>query len=179
MKIEIKNVKINLTFSEETIMFKADLAINGIIVGEAKNDGRGGNTFYEEKKYDVKKQEFFSDAIRNRNKDLIKQAEDFCKSLPPYQGSDFTLDMDLEFFIDNLIDDEIAKKEQKKFEKKMIDRIMWGVPKGVSYKEIQFKVHLSQLPKDKLQEYIDKYKKGFVKGEVFLNTNLESLGIKI
>ena len=179
MRIEIKNVKINLTFSEETTMFKADLAINGIIVGEANNDGRGGCTFYQAKYYDFKKQEVLPIEIQNRNKDLIKQAEEFCKSLPPYQGSDFTLDMNLEFLIDNLIDDKVAKKEQKKFEKKMVDRIMWGVPKAHSYKEIKFKVPLSQFPKDKLQLYVDKYKKDFLKGEVFLNTNLESLGIKI
>jgi hypothetical protein len=77
MKIELKNVKINLTFSEETIMFKADVVINGVVAGEAENDGRGGSTFYSAKTYDVKKQQFLSDAERQRNKEFVKLSPQF------------------------------------------------------------------------------------------------------
>lgn len=59
MKIELKNVKINLTFSEETTMFMADLFINGVLAGEANNDGRGGCTFYSVRTYDAKSELFF------------------------------------------------------------------------------------------------------------------------
>lgn len=183
MKIELKNVKINLTFSEETIMFMADLAINGVIVGEAENDGRGGCTFYSAKSYDVKKQEFLSDEIRQRNRDIISQAEIFCKNLPKMKYDfglgELEMEQTLESVIDDLVTAEVEKKEKKKFEKKMVNHIMWGVPNGHSYAQVKFKKPLKEIPLIQLQSVINKYKKELKEGEVFLNTNLEELGIKI
>lgn len=181
MKIELKNVKINLTFSEETTMFKADLVINGVLAGEASNDGRGGCTFYSAITYNAKKQAFLSDSERERNKELIKQAEAFCRSLPKVRVEeyDFEYDMNLEHFIDDLVNEELDKKEKKKFEKKMVDSIMWGKPNGNSYSQVKFKIPLAKVPTAKLQEVVDKYKKEFKQGEEFLNTNLEALGIKL
>ena len=46
MKLELKNIKVNLAFSEETTMFQADIYANGKKIGYAKNDGRGGSTWY-------------------------------------------------------------------------------------------------------------------------------------
>lgn len=120
MKIELKNVKINLTFSEETIMFEADLYVNGKKTAYAKNDGRGGCTFYN------------SYHAPNNDEDL-RQAEAFCKTLPPIEFEDFKIDMNLEHFIDELVNQEIKKKEDKKLEKKMENTIMWGKPNGHSY----------------------------------------------
>jgi hypothetical protein len=181
MKIELKNVKINLTFSEETTMFMADLFINGVLAGEANNDGRGGCTFYSVRTYDAKKRTFLSDSEKERNKELLKQAEAYCLSLPKVRVEeyDFEFDMNLEHFIDDLVEAELKKKEQKKFEKKMIDTILWGIPNGHSYIQVKFKVPLAQIPTTRLQEVVDKYKKELKEGEVFLNTNLESLGIKL
>lgn len=166
MKIELKSVKINLTFSEETIMFKADVFVDGVKTAYAENDGRGGCTYYSP--YEGKKE-------------LLKQAEAFCLSLPPIRSEeyDFEYDMNLEHFIDNLIEEELKKKEQKKLEKKMVDTIMWGKPNGHSYVQVKFKIPLAKVPTAKLQEIVDKYKKEFKQGEEFLNTNLEALGIKL
>lgn len=179
MKIELKNVKINLTFSEETIMFRADLVIDGVVAGEADNDGRGGSTFYSAKTYDVKKHKSLSDAERERNKELIRKAEAFCKTLPPIDYDDFKIDMNLEHFIDELVNQEIKKKEDKKLEKKMETTIMWGKPNGNSYIQVKFKVPLAKIPLAQLQGFVDKYKKEFKEGDVFLNTNLERLGVKL
>ena len=183
MKIELKNVKINLTFSEETTMFKADLVINGIVVGEANNDGRGGCTFYDANSYNVKKQEFLPDAERKRNKELIEQAEAFCKSLPPMKHTfgdvEHEIPMSLEYFIDELVYEELKKKEQKKFEKKMVDAILWGKPNGHSYTQVKFKIPLAKIPLMQLQGVVNKYKTQLKEGEQFLNTNLEELGIKL
>lgn len=181
MKIELKNVKINLTFSEETIMFRADLVIDGVVAGEADNDGRGGSTFYSAKTYDVKKHKSLSDAERERNKELIRKAEAFCKSLPKVRVEeyDFEYDMNLEHFIDELVNQEIKKKEDKKLEKKMETTIMWGKPNGHSYIQVKFKVPLAKIPLIQLQGFVDKYKKEFKEGDVFLNTNLERLGVKL
>ena len=181
MKIELKNLKINLTFSAETTMFRADLAVNGVLVGEANNDGRGGCTFYSPRTYDSKKQTFLSDSEKARNKEFIKKAEEFCKALPKVRVEeyDFEFDMNLEHFIDDLVTAELEKKEKKKMEKQMANSIMWGKPKGHSYSQVKFKIPLAQIPTTRLQEVVDKYKKELKEGEVFLNTNLESLGIKL
>ena len=168
MKIELKNIKINLTFSEETTMFMADVYVNGKKTAYANNDGRGGCTFYN------------SYHAPNNDEDL-RQAEAFCIALPKVRVEeyDFEFDMNLTHFIDNLIEDELKKKEKKKLEKKMLDTIMWGKPNGHSYTQVKFKVPLAKFPTDRLQEIVDKYKKEFKSGDVFLNTNLEALGIKL
>ena len=183
MKIELKNIKINLTFSEETTMFMADLVINGVVVGEANNDGRGGCTFYGAKGYDVKKQVFLPDEIREQYRNAIKQAEEFCKALPK-QKYDFGLGemelaQSLESVIDDLVTAELEKKEQKKLEKKMIDAILWGRPNGHSYTLVKFKMPLSKIPLMQLQGVVNKYKTELKEGEKFLNTNFEELGIKL
>jgi hypothetical protein len=168
MKIELKNIKINLTFSEETTMFMADVYVNGKKTAYANNDGRGGCTFYN------------SYHAPNNDEDL-RQAEAYCKTLPKVRVEeyDFEYDMNLEHFIDNLVTAELEKKEKKKLEKKMLDTIMWGKPNGHSYTQVKFKVPLAKVPTTRLQEIVDKYKKEFKEGDEFLNTNLEGLGIKL
>jgi hypothetical protein len=168
MKIELKNIKINLTFSEETTMFMADVYVNGKKTAYANNDGRGGCTFYN------------SYHSPNNDEDL-RQAEAYCLSLPKVRVEeyDFEYDMNLEHFIDDLVHAELEKKEKKKFEKQMVNSIMWGKPKGHSYSQVKFKVPLAEIPTTRLQEVVDKYKKELKEGDVFLNTNLESLGIKL
>ena len=155
--------------SEETTAFTADIFVDGKEAGYAKNDGHGGSTYYHP--YEGKR-------------DLIGKAEDFCLALPPIKYNSTILDdelvipMDLEHFIDDLIEQELRNKDKKKFEKKMVNTVMWGVPNGHSYTQVKFKVPLSQIPLAQLQGYIDKYKNDFKDGQVFLNTNLEALGVK-
>lgn len=171
MKIELKKLKIAEHMSEETTAFTAEIYVNGKHAGYAKNDGRGGCTDY--RSYD------------DEGRLLIRAAEKHCETLPDQKydmggGRDpFVMKMNLENFIDQLIEDELKKKDQKKFEKKMEKAILFGVPNGRSYAEVKFKIPLAQIPKEKLQGYVDKYKKDFKKGEKFLNTNFEKLGIKI
>ena len=175
MKIELKKIKINLTFSEETTMFQAELAVNGVVIGYANNDGRGGCTEYGILYYDL------SPEIIARNRKLLAEAEAYCKTLPSIHSEelDVDFDMDLEGFIDDLVTAELRKKEQKKVEKKMVDTIMWGKPKGNSYMQAKFKIPLAKIPLFKLQEIVDKYKKEFKEGDEFLNTNFEALGVKL
>lgn len=46
MKIELKNIKVNLTFSQETVNFIADLFVDGIKVASCENSGCGGSSSY-------------------------------------------------------------------------------------------------------------------------------------
>lgn len=172
MKIELKKFYFSSQMSEETNAFKADVYINGVKAAYADNDGRGGCTNYRP-----------YEGMR----DLVKKAEDYCKNLPPHvsdsikgeDGKPFSYPMNLEHFIDDLVDEQIRMKEQKKFEKKFTNCIIWGVPGANSYREVKFRVPLSQIPTAQLQQYVDKYKAQFEKGEQFLNNNLKQLNINI
>lgn len=172
MKIELKKLKIAEHMSEETTAFTAEIYVNGVNAGYAKNDGHGGSTFYH-----------CNPDEKSRN--LIKNAEQHCLTLPSQTfemgggRSPLVIPMNLENFIDELVEAELKKKDQKKLEKKMINHIMWGVPNSSSYIQVKLPMPVSSYPLPVLQEAIDRYKNGFKTGEQFLNTNLEVLGIKI
>lgn len=172
--------------SEETTAFTADIFVNGIKAGYAKNNGIGGCTDYHHnqgKKFTSGGFEF------DTNQELIRKAEEFCLTLPPikYPEGDgmraFEIPMNLENMIDDLLEAEIKKKGEAKFkkalEKKQVNTIMWGVPNGNRYMQVGFKVPLDKIPVLQLQVYVNKYKKDFKAGDVFLNTNLEKLGVKL
>ena len=168
MKIELKRISINERMSEETTCFVADVYVDGVNVGEAKNDGHGGSTFV-----------YAGSAPGNRQ--LVAKAEAYAKTLPDihYPDMNFSLKSDLEHIVDDLVFAEQKKKDAKKLEKKMEKSIMFGVPNSGTYSQISFKVPLSSMSKAELQGYVVQYKSKFKKGEVFLNTNFEKLGITV
>lgn len=104
MEINLRSVKISLALSEETIAFVADVFVNGKKTAYARNDGHGGSTNVQA----------YPGMI-----DTLRAADEYCKALPPVITDGFSLDMDLEFFVDNLIDAEVAKLEAAKFVKKL------------------------------------------------------------
>jgi hypothetical protein len=170
MKIELKKVSVYERMSEETTAFNADIFVDGVKAGYAKNDGHGGSTFYQP--YEGKRQ-------------LLEKAEAFAKSLPDikYPASDgmkaFSIESNLENVIDDLLEQEMKKKDVKKLEKKMEKSLLFGKPNSGSYSQVSFKIPLAAMPKLQLQVFVNKYKKEFKTGEKFLNTNLEALGIII
>lgn len=152
--------------SEETNAFTADIHIDGIKAGYAKNDGRGGCTFYH---------------VFEGKRELIERAEKYCALLPlvKYDFSNKEFNQSLESVIDGLVELELKKIVDKKLLKKMESAILWGVPDGIAYTQVKFKIPLAKIPLIQLQGLIDNYKKQFKRGEVFLNTNLEQLGVKL
>lgn len=124
MKIELKNVKINKSFSQETTCFMASVYINGNRAAYAQNDGRGGNTYY--RAYD-------------RFAGLVEDAEKYCLTLPDEHvdlgnGSKFVLSQSLETVIDNLLIEKELEKEKKEIDKLCLSNIVWGKPNGGTYK---------------------------------------------
>jgi hypothetical protein len=169
MKIELKNVKVNEAFSEETTCFIADVFINGKKVAHAKNDGRGGCTDYYP--YEGKRE-------------LLKQAEEFCKGLPKekvdFGGTIHEFAQSLESVIDNLLFEKEKEKEQKKIEKLCENNIVWGKPNGMSYKMLSFKGKIKFADVKKtiqgqkaLERLVDRVKGELKEGEEIFNKNLE------
>ncbi len=117
MNIELKNIQVNERMSEETNAFTATLYINGKKVGYAKNHGIGGPTDYAA--------DPFHDQEANK---LIQEAEKWCQQLPPEKSdfSDMSLPMDLEFYLDILVEKFLLEKDSKKKTKRMATHILFG-----------------------------------------------------
>ena len=151
--------------SEETTAFVAEIYVNGVNAGHAKNDGHGGSTFYH---------------AHEGHRNLIEKAEQHCRALPLQKFGGIEHPMNLVDFIDNLVFAEMKKKDEKKFQNKMANTIMWGVPNGMSYTQVKFKTPFTTAHASQLQKYIDEKVKPTLKaGEVILNTNLQQLGVTI
>ncbi|WP_324759027.1 hypothetical protein [Sphingobacterium thalpophilum] len=173
MKIELKNIHHSIQLSEETEAFTANLYINGVHAGHAKNEGHGGNTHYR--------------AEDEKGRELIRQAEEYCKTLPPilYPADNgmgmFSIDMDLEQYIDDLLNKYIEKKETAKFnaqlDKTMLKGIVFGIP-NQSFGAITFNLPLIDVlahpkgPQTVLQTIKDKILPKLKDGNIILNTNI-------
>lgn len=167
MKLELKNIKINLQFSEETIMFKADLYVNGKKVAYAENDGHGGCTYYN--------------AYSIELRPLLAEAEAYCKTLPStfstYGEKTIEIKSTLEHWIDEVIyaksNEKEAEKFQKKLAKNMLTNICYGEPsayKMIGWKNITIEQLLNRVDGRKaLRNKIDEL---VSRGETILNTNL-------
>ena len=167
MKIEIKNIKLNITFSQETFNFIADVFVDGVKTACAENGGFGGNTCYSP--YPSKR-------------DLLIKAENYLKTLPPtyYKELDFKMDSNMEHFIDNAISVYAEEKEKAKFAKKLQKDMTKSLCYGneSAYRTCTWKNYtLEQLLNTPVGREVIKKKVAEIalKGEKVLNTNLGEL----
>jgi len=119
VKIELKNVQTAAFASEETTCFSASLYINDTKVGTARNQGHGGATRIE--------------AYNKEAQELVKLAEEYCATLPSYKSDHFDLDVDLEFYIDLLVEQSQTARELKRLMKNKVVAVKDGDPKGQYY----------------------------------------------
>lgn len=111
MKIELKKLKIYPLMTEETTAFSANIHVDGVFAGYAKNDGGGGCT-------DIIPIYSDSKIVTEKSKRLLEAAEAYCKANPiSVVGYTFKLDS-LEDIVDNLVADEEEKKKLAKLEKR-------------------------------------------------------------
>ena len=167
MKLELKNVKINEAFSEETLMFRADLFVDGKKVAYTNNDGRGGCTFYN--------------AYEGQRETLAK-AEAYAKSLPStiteFGGKDFEFKSNLETWIDetlyNIHNAKAIAKAEKKMQKLMETQVVWGVPNGNTYRHMGFKhdIKLGVLSPASIKSLVDAVKSRMLPNEEIFNKNI-------
>lgn len=168
MKIELKGIYHSERMSEETNCFTAMLYVDGKKVANVKNQGHGGCT-------DII-------PLNAECRDIIQKAEAFCAALPPILlgGAMGEIDMDLELYVDRLLEEYLKARDIKKFEKKMLNemqtKILTGVKGGDRYSAWKPKTPLSLLLSypDKLQQLVDNIRGKLKEGEVILNTNLPS-----
>ena len=171
MKIELKNFRLYDRLSEETYCFTANIWVNGTKCGNAENRGYGGETDYYHEGTEESKQ-------------LIKQAEQYCLTLPPIvwqssiSGKYLSLDMNFTRYIDELVSALVKKKDDESIAKKLNKEMQKAILIGTDsqYQVISFKKPLREVwetqPdyfKKVLIEKLDKYKE---KGYKLLNTNI-------
>lgn len=162
MDIKLKSVKVNMSFSEETINFMADLFVNGVKVAYCRNDGRGGCTDYSA----------YPDM-----KVLLKETEDYCKTLPNIVYGDSSWENSLESQIDEIIDVYINDREVKRFNNKLKRNMLKGLCYGTdtNYSTITWNHYniekLLERPDGKLA-IKKKIKEITSKGKTILNTNI-------
>lgn len=161
MNIEVRKLKINKEFSEETICFKGELYLDGKKVGYCENDGHGGCTNYY--------------GIETYHSEDIKRMEDYCKTLPKVKYGNNEWKQTLGGVIDDIVDNVFNRKQKESDMKKglcikkenengMYNIVTWKKP----YNNIE---NLLKHPqgKDVLKKVIQEYKD---KGFIILNTNL-------
>jgi hypothetical protein len=162
-KVTIKNLK---SFrGMEGLGFNADIYVNGVKSMFAMDGGNGGQIDYEV----VKGQEANVRLVKDYVKSISKKGED----------SDMELDMYIAGKVDEYENQKLKAKEEKKMAKLMAQAIVFGVPDANNYRFFNFKRPLSTIPAIILQAHIDKAKKVMKPEEVFLNKNLEQLGVKL
>jgi hypothetical protein len=170
MKVTLKNVKVNLTFSQETIMFMGDLYIDNKKVGYCRNEGHGGCTTYN--------------GYSLSDNKIIEECERYFSSLPPtefdLEGKKIEIPQSLEGEIDRIIEEMSNELERKKFEKKkqkeMLTKLLFSKDDPNQYLSVGWKNKFTiqqmlddPLTKKNLIEVVKKYKKD---GYVLLNTNV-------
>lgn len=167
MKIELKNIKTSELASEETTFFRADIWIDGKKRGYAENDGRGGCTYYN--------------SLSKDDRPFIEWVENFCKTLPPTvytkekDGFDGVFEMNLENYIDNLVEKHLKEKDHKKLLKKMEKGLLISKNPKVSYSMVTWKnttiegMLKNTVMKNSLKNTIEKYRN---EGYTIMNTNL-------
>lgn len=164
MNIELKSVKLNLTLSEDTYCFSADLYVDGVKTAYCSNRGHGGNT---------------NIVACDNKKELLIKTESYFKNQQKIKSdfSDYTFDNSLERMVDIMIDDFVQEKENAKFKKKLIRDMSKGICYGtekeygcVSWKKITIEQML-KFPNgvQAIKKQIDKL---LSEGKNILNTNL-------
>ncbi|HAT6805172.1 TPA: hypothetical protein JAN03_24570 [Citrobacter freundii] len=94
-RITLKNLKVAEFASEETLCFTATVIFDGVAVGEARNDGRGGMTFIHalgDKRAQLSEAGTFAESLQSES----------CPNLPLKEGKVFSIDITLDYIVDDL-----------------------------------------------------------------------------
>jgi len=144
MNVTLKSVKIHPDMSEETNCFSATIYLDNKRVGTVRNSGRGGcNDYHWEKP------------------EAGRQIEEFAKTLPlPSEYFSEGLPMDIDLFIDDLMEKHEENKQYKRSCKTKTLFRLEGQEKGVYYEikipySTQVKLKLQEKHGDKLVEIIN------------------------
>jgi len=174
MNVQLKKIK---TFEgHDGLGMSCDIWINGIKCIHAFDSANGGGNEYNGYTYDNPKGE--------QVKQNILMFEDHIKNLPQREtklgGVSIKVSVDMDIYVEDLLNQMEEKKVQKKMDKLMSTAILLGVPNGNKYAYMNYKKPLSDIPVVMLQNSLNSIVAKHCKGNiVILNTNLEALGLTV
>ena len=174
-RVQLKNVK---TFrGMEWHGLNADVWINGVKCLFWIDSGDGDCYSYEEN-------------ITHKNPELVEKniqlLKDYVATLPPKKydgglsGKPFEVKYTLDMYLDDVLVKQDIEKQKKKMRKLFNTSIVFGVEGGNSYRHMNFKNELKNVPLAILQSQVDRIVKDHLEvGETIFNDNLEELGVKL
>ena len=175
MNVRLKKIKF---FEGHDTMqgMSADVWINGVKCMHVFDSAHGGGFEYN---YYISNNPKPAQVKQN-----IADLEAHIKSLPKqelnYAGKIMMVSVDMDGFIDDLLNKQEKEKQEKKKLKLMQTAILFGIPNGDRYSYLSYKRPLSTIPlvhmQHKLNVIVLKYCKDNI---VILNTNLNQLGLVI
>jgi hypothetical protein len=141
MEINLRGIYVSEQLSNESTAFRAGLYIDNIKAGVAENEGQGGSTTYTSGDEEGRK--------------LIAAAETWCKTLPQFVSKDFvednkpfTMQMDLELYLNNLVQEHIQlmdiRRIQRRMNRDMEDAILFG-DREKGYRLVRFKAPIDTI----------------------------------
>lgn len=107
MKIELTHVKHAAFASEETQCFSAIIYLDGVVAGEVSNDGHGGPNRYHPR-------------------EVQDRLDAYGKTLPPMVAHGYTLPMDADLLIGEVLDKFLALRDLKRILKKRLLTLRGG-----------------------------------------------------
>jgi hypothetical protein len=160
MKIELRKIKFGPT-GQETMNYKADLYVDGVLVGYCTNGGSGGMTR-------IHGQSAYGDSI-------IRKAEKWANELPKKK----VMDMEVSQSLDSIVD-EIAYRfhVQQKIQRHEVNNIVYGNPETGELSSVGWKgmsIASMKTTEDRrraLQQAIDTILDSLKEGEFICNGNL-------
>ncbi|NII26115.1 hypothetical protein HB364_13555 [Pseudoflavitalea sp. X16] len=164
MDITLKKIKVVDEFSEETIAFTADVIINRVKAGIARNHGRGGNTMVT--------------SYNEQGVKLIRAAEKWVKNQKDDDGRSFD---SLGDYVDDLLSPHLKSLDQKDYLntiKKLEERnILFGPPFGEIFNlTLKYPISLIQASPNGVERLAEVIRKDILPqltdGAVILNGNL-------
>jgi hypothetical protein len=171
-KFEVKNLKTLNT--SDGIAYTASIYANSVKICDVENQGWGGETMFD---MSEESEKIFNSIIQDNNikKMLLDSRYNFMETIDKISN---------EIILSEIIETAIILKkfnsDVKRHQKKAI---VYGVYNADSFQVFKFKYDLELIVnkgyKGKIQEEIDKIKKGLKPGERILNTNLQKLGLTV
>ena len=100
MEITLKKVKKYSALSEETIAYTADVYIDGILIGTAQNNGKGGETYVQ--------------LCQKANLEKLREAEKWASNLPAKKIMGYNGEFEYKQNLSSVIDDALEEHELAK-----------------------------------------------------------------
>ncbi len=141
MDIQLKNVRL-VRGHDDSTPYVGSLYVDGKKIAECSNDGWGGPDMIH--------------AISKEAQLVLRKVENYCESLPAIVEQGFTMKMNLELYIGELLDKVLKEKDEKRFFNMTKKKLIFMAPKGDTYVQYGWPKHTIEQVKAKRPDLLEK-----------------------